>query len=74
MAFTATETPATPLRDSAAALMGMLRRGVTAYAEACALRNAVDELWGLSDAELERRGLSRGDIARHAFNSVDLRA
>ncbi|PQO24360.1 hypothetical protein C2I36_02920 [Rhodobacteraceae bacterium WD3A24] len=73
MAFTATETPATPLRDSAAALLGLLRRGVSAYAEACALRNAVEELWGLSDAELRRRGLTRSEIARHAFNSVDAR-
>ena len=69
----ATPLPTTPLhariwqaaKRASARVAAYVARHRDAYAEAVLYQ----ELSKLSDAELERRGIARGDLHRHVWNS-----
>jgi hypothetical protein len=70
------QTDASPvLGPSATEWLMSIGRRVSAWASACAdyysAAALYDELRGLSDAELRRRGLSRDTIARDACQACD---
>ncbi len=50
---------------------GWMAEWLEACADYWAAAALYDELRKLSDAELRRRGLSRDELARHAFSSYD---
>jgi hypothetical protein len=70
------QTNASPvLATSATEWLTSISRRVNAWASACAdyysAAALYDELRGLSDAELRRRGLSRDTLARDACQACD---
>jgi hypothetical protein len=72
-----TQTDASPvLGPSATEWLASISRRVGAWASACAdyysAAALYDELRGLSDAELRRRGLSRDTLARDACQACDM--
>jgi hypothetical protein len=71
-----TTIPATPLRDAGRAALARIGAGFAAVmrflcdisaARRCALE--VEELMGLSDAELARRGIRRAEIVSHVLRN-----
>jgi hypothetical protein len=67
----ATSTSTTTLRGSLASLLSAIRAAVAAGARGYAAAGLFQELSALSDAELERRGLSRATLARDVLAHCD---
>jgi hypothetical protein len=52
------------VRDKANRLGARIVVALNAYADSCAAAALYEELYKLSDSELDRRGISRGDLHR----------
>ncbi|MBN8291769.1 hypothetical protein JI664_07320 [Rhodobacter sp. NTK016B] len=67
MAFTSTSDFSPRLRAQIDAFFVALGQGVNAFVEARSRRDEIERLQLMSDAQLERMGITRDGIVQHVF-------